>query len=348
MRSIDGSPVLYAALLSSAASVAVLGGCVGVFAELQATGYPSTKYTPVNDGNPTTATDAPKVGGLGFGVGFSVGVDWDTNRKSRFALGYTVQTAKLGGGGTTTGGYADMRYDFNLVNLDDYKKIRLGVGAGLGGGSSTLPSQAGGADFVESSKGNAIIYAGPVFTYYLAKKNHALHAMLGGQYFLGPVKEGRLSGWGVTAKVAYNYQFGDSRPDVFFYVPLEDNVNIMKIVHEAAIAEGCTAEYKFEGTYALVVAKSCPPQEIEITYDQTSEGLGILCRHASSSEGCRGTHVRIFERAKAILDARKHAKDAEAANATGNTASPAASTSASAAASTSAAPSPSAAPAPTP
>jgi hypothetical protein len=256
----------------------LLTGCAGVYAEVQASQL-SAEFSPSGGG---TAMDA----GGATSVGFNLGVELGSVRQ-RFAMGYARQSISLDAASSTLSG-SETRYDFNVFNIADRIKLRLGLGAQFGSGTSDF----GGMDADDSGGG---FFAGLGGTYFLTWKN-ALHVMAGYQFMTQRVTGGSLAGTGPTFRVTLAHTFGDTRPDKSFVVPLSNATDIIGILERGASSIGCiSGGAMHHDTFASVNLLCDGDRRIE--YFQIAEGMLVTCRHIQSEGACRRLSSRIVDAA---------------------------------------------------
>jgi len=289
-------------------------GCMGLYAEANATVYPSIKYREVDNSSAPTPKPITEDGG-GFALGFSVGFDFDGRRANRVAVGYTAHSTTLPGGGSVSGGQSELRADFKLATTSKTSRFRLGMGFGFGKATTTLKT-ADGAE-LSDRRGNGQAFIGPVFAQYFGK-HHELSLMGAVSYFgAGVPGGGSIQGTGVGARLTYSFHFGDTRPSSTTYTPLENGQNILDVVDKGAKRIGCDSKYieRRSETYgggfgltATAVLARCPPDDEEIIFLQTLDGITVECSHLDDDE-CKQLTGRIIDAAKGVL----HDKTAPAA-----------------------------------
>jgi hypothetical protein len=272
-------PLLHNMKLLCSLLLASLTGCFGVYAEVVATTLPSASV-PTGP-NMTTTTGATS-------IGFNVGADFG-NTKKRFGLGYTSESISVDGGSAKLAG-SDMRLDFNVYNLTEKAKVRIGLGAEFGSGSST---KIGGMD--RSSSGGGGAYGGLDFTYFLTW-HIGLHAFAGARYMTEQVANGSLAGSGLTFRLTATYQFSDVRPDYEEIVPLDSSLDITGVIEAGAQANNCTTFRRSNPTagYAYVDVKCSDDRNI--SYFQVAEGIMLTCHHMTGHE-CKSINLEILDKA---------------------------------------------------
>lgn len=280
-------------------------GCMGVYAEANATVYPSIKYT--GDEGATITPKPLKEDGGGFALGFSVGFDFDGRRNSRFALGYSRQSMSIPGGGSVDASQGELRTDIQLVRTGKSSRLRLGAGFGLGNAKVKMPAD-GGTEVVDT-RGNGQVFGGPVFVQYFGKR-HELSVMGAVNYFSAGIPGGgALRATGLGARVTYSFHFGDTRPSTTAYTPLDSEKNLLDVIDVGAKRIGCQSRYVERrsetgsggyGLTATAVFATCPPDAEEIFFLQTVDGIMVECPHLDDDE-CRELTGRIIDSAKGVV-----------------------------------------------
>ncbi len=259
-------------------SLVLLTGCAGVYAEATASQV-STTLTPSGG----TAMDA----GGAMQVGFNLGIEFG-NIRQRFAMGYARQSMSVDAGDATTAGSSE-RYDFNIFNIADRVKLRIGLGAQFGTGESNIGAMSG----TSTSEGGGGFFAGLGGTYFLTWKN-ALHVQAGYQWMFQGVPGGDLAGKGPTIRVTLSHYFGDVRPDRSFVVPLPNSTDIVGLLERGGSSIGCVSGgATHQDTYASVNL-TCPGDR-HIEYFQIAEGMLVTCKHAQSEGACRALSSKIVD-----------------------------------------------------
>jgi hypothetical protein len=275
-----------------------LSGCPSLYVEAQAATYPSTSYTE-NTG--TAAGSGASVSGSSYSVGVAAGFEFDLSRKGRFALGYQSIATHVGGGGTTTGGASDARYDLKLAALGESIRIRLAMGFGFGTADSTGYKDASGAVLAAKTGTTAgVLYAGPAISRYFGA-HHEFTAMLGAQYFFAGVPGGSLGSTGAVAKLTYTFHIANSWPDVSFDMSVATSKNIMPIIQQAAEQVGCHSQASLvtdDRTAAALMVRCSGAGTI--FFSQTTEYLAGFCQDMSA-ESCHALVHGIDEKAAALI-----------------------------------------------
>lgn len=222
-------------------------------------------------------------------VGFNLGIEFG-NIRQRFAMGYARQSMSVDAGDSTLAGSSE-RYDFNIFNIADRLKLRIGLGAQFGNGSSNI----GAMDGMSTSEGGGGFFAGLGGTYFLSWKN-AVHVLGGYQWLAQSVPGGDLSGKGLTFRVTLSHYFGDVRPDRSFVVPLPNSTDIVGVLERGGSSIGCiSGGAMHRDTYASVNL-TCPGDR-HIEYFQIAEGMLVTCKHAQSEGACRALSSKIVDAA---------------------------------------------------
>lgn len=280
-------------------------GCMGVYAEANATVYPSIKYS--GDEGATITPKPLKEEGGGFALGFSVGLDFDGRRNTRFAMGYSRQSLGIPGGGSVDAAQGELRTDIQVLRIGKGSRLRIGAGFGLGNAKVKMPAD-GGTEVVDT-RGNGQVFGGPVFAQYFGKR-HELSVMGAVNYFSAGIPGGgALHATGLGARVTYSFHFGDTRPSTTTYTPLESQKNILDVIDVGAKRIGCRSRYierrseTTSGDYGLTataVFATCPPDQEDIFFLQTVDGIVVECPHLEDDE-CRELTGRIIDSAKGVL-----------------------------------------------
>ncbi len=281
-----------------------LTGCMGIYVEGQASATPSLKFSP-ETGKPGAVAPETAISGGAFGMGLAAGIDFDFSRKHRFALGYQHISTKIGDGGTASGGASDARFDLLLAKLGESNALRLGAGFGFGSGESSGFKNKAGAPLATKTDANAgALYAGPVFSRYIAG-HHELTGMIGGQYFFAAVPGGSVSGPGVVAKLTYTFHIMNDWPEITFVMPSGTDRNIMPFFEQGAQAAGCTARARVsrDNTFASMRVE-CPGKG-PVDFIQTSELFGGFCNKMSSDD-CDATVHKIIAKTREVIAGPKH------------------------------------------
>jgi hypothetical protein len=244
---------------------------------------------------PTVAADPVSGGGLAVGV--TAGIDFDYERKTRFALEYGYDSVGYGGGGSgklQTGGG---RLDFNLASFSNDLQLRGVAAFGFGTGKSSLRASDG--TLIERTDGNDFgAYAGLGVTYFVGT-HIIVHASVGPKFVTQQTAGGGVSGVGVGAKVGVSFSFGNTIPDTIFYEPL-GNRDITPVITAGAERLGCRSKSGRDrhDTFAYVFA-TCDGREIK--YIQGATGIGVICPHTWEAD-CRALNTRILESAIKTID----------------------------------------------
>lgn len=282
----------------AALSLPALSGCAGIYVEGQAAVYPSASYSATGTG--ASAAPSPAISGSSHAVGIALGFDFDFSRKSRFALGYTSVPTSVGGGGKISAGSSDARFDLKLAELGETTRIRLAFGFGLGSADGTGFKDKSGATLADKKGSNAGTgYIGPAVSHYFGG-HHELTAMVGAQYFLGPVPGGSVGGSGAVAKLTYTFFIGSSWPEVLFIEPMETDKNIMPLIEAGAQQVGCSGQASViaENT-AAVMNVECPDKG-SVFFDQSSTLMMITC-HGMSRANCHELSDAIVSKAAELV-----------------------------------------------
>jgi hypothetical protein len=251
-----------------------------VYAEATASQV-STTLTPSGG----TAMDS----GGAMQVGFALGVEFG-NIRQRFAMGYARQSMSIDSGDSTLAGSSE-RYDFNVFNIADRIKLRIGLGAQFGSGDSNIGAMGG---MSENNSGGGF-FAGLGGTYFLSWKN-AVHVLAGYQWLAARVPGGDLGGSGPTFRVTLSHYFGDVRPDRSFVVPLPNSTDIVGVLERGGSSIGCiSGGAMHQDTYASVNL-TCPGDK-HIEYFQIAEGMLVTCKHSQSEGACRALSSKIVDAA---------------------------------------------------
>ena len=270
-------------------------GCMGVYAEANATAYPSFHHA---EGD---ATPKPvRAEGAGYALGFSVGFELDGRRTHRIALGFNHQGTNLPGEGYSNGGQSEVRADIGLARPTKSSRLRLGMGFGLGVAKVRMSATDG--TTLSERRTNGQVFAGPVFAQYFGKR-HSLSVMGAVSYFaVGAPGGGSVTATGLGARVTWSFHFDDTRPSSASFTPIEGGKNLLDLVDVGARRLGCTSRYverrEAGGLTESAVFASCPPHEEEVVFLQTADGILVECPHLEDSE-CQAMTARIIESAKA-------------------------------------------------
>ena len=282
-------------------ALSTLSGCAGLYVEAQASLYPSLTSTPSSTPKTgTAAAGAPVVSGASSGLGLAAGIDFDISREHRFALGYQSIATHMGGGGKTSGGSSDARFDLKILSLGESARLRLAGGFGFGTGSSTGYKDKTGATLAAKTDANAgAAYIGPAFSEYIGG-HHELTAMLGAQYYFASIPGGSLGGAGVVGKLTYTFHIVNSWPEIFFERPMGTDKNIMPLVEAGAEAAGCTAQSHVsrDNTAASLLVR-CPKMG-PVFFVQTSNNFGGFCQHMSRKD-CNEVVDLVFKKTLELL-----------------------------------------------
>jgi hypothetical protein len=250
-------------------SLALATGCAGVYAEASASQV-STTLTPSGGG---TAMDS----GGAMQVGFALGVELG-NVRQRFVMGYAKQMAMSLDGGSASLAGSQTRYDFNVFNIADRIKLRLGLGVQFGTGESDIGGMS------ESDSGGGF-FGGIGGSYFLTWKN-ALHVLAGYQFMTQRVPGGDLAGSGPTVRVTLAHYFGDVRPDKSYVVLMDSNRDITGLLEQGASSIGCVSRGATHQDMYASVEVVCPGDR-HIEYFQIAEGMLVTCRHTQSVASCK-------------------------------------------------------------
>jgi len=257
-------------------SLVLVTGCAGVYAEATASKV-STTLTPSGGG---TEMDS----GGAMQVGFNLGIEFG-NLRQRFAMGYAKQSMSLDSGSASLAG-SSTRYDFNVFNIADRIKLRLGLGVQFGSGESDI----GGMSTSDSGGG---FFGGVGGSYFLTWKN-AVHVLAGYQVMTQRVPGGDLAGSGPTFRVTLAHYFGDVRPDKSYVVPLESNRDITGLLEQGASSIGCVSRGAVHRDMYASVEVVCPGDR-HIEYFQIAEGMLVTCKHTQSVTACKALSSEIVD-----------------------------------------------------
>ncbi|CAN5772324.1 hypothetical protein BH11MYX3_BH11MYX3_01280 [soil metagenome] len=261
----------------------LLGGCAGVYAEaaasrLGATVSPSGGAADVDVGSATT-------------IGFNLGAELGSTRQ-RFALGYLHDSVSFDGGDSSFGASAT-RYDFNVFNLSDQLKLRLGFGFEFGSNESSMT----GGTTKSGSGGGA--FGGIGASYFLTWKN-AVHVIAGYRALSQSLPGGSLAATGPTARATFSHSFGDARPDKSFVVPLDSNRDITGLIEVGSTNLGCVTTSRSSDSTVAVLEVACPGHR-HIEFIQISIGMLVMCEHTQSVAACRSLSHEILSSTKKVM-----------------------------------------------
>ncbi|MBI2388187.1 MAG: hypothetical protein HYV09_01110 [Deltaproteobacteria bacterium] len=283
-------------------------GCMGVYAEANATVYPSLKYSESDTATPPKPLQQD---GGGYALGFSLGFDFDVRRSTRVALGFTGHSTSLPGDGSVRGSQGELRLDFKVAKTGKSSQLRIGSGLSYGTATITMKSEGG---EVTDKRSHGQVFAGPVFSQYVGKYQE-LSVMGAGSYLFAGAPGGSIGGVGLGARVTYSLHLGDTRPSSTAYTPLESGNNILDLIDAGAKRLGCDSKYLERqgdpagggsGLTATAVLARCPPDDEEIFFLQTVDGVAVECPHLDDDE-CRELTERIVDSASRVLRERQPA-----------------------------------------
>jgi hypothetical protein len=287
---VEANALRVAAVALVALSSLGSGGCAGVFFDLHATGYPAlhTAERPTDGVLPEGPKPLDQVK-AGVALGFTVGLEIDDGRTSRWAVGYSADAIESAGGASARHRFNDLRLDVTLKTFDDDNRLRVGVGGGIGAGKTRLPRDDGGT--YSSGSGSAVVYSGPVFVHYVG--NHsALAALVGGSFLIIGAGDWNVRGWGLTTHLTYSYSFDDSHPDVTLYRAVPPDVTVADFV-VAGAKLGCNARLAEDSEEEVPAAYlSCGDEKMEIHAPE--ELLHVHCERSTMAR-CRALFSRLEE-----------------------------------------------------
>lgn len=294
------SLVLPAVLLAASST-----GCMGIYAEANATVYPSIRYSESDTATPPKPLQQD---GGGYALGFSLGFDFDVRRSTRLAVGYTGQSTSLPGEGSVRGSQGELRLDFKIAKVSKTSQLR--IGSGLAYGTANVTMKAADGTEVTDKRSHGQIFAGPVFSQYVGR-HQELSVMGAGSYFFSGAPGGSIGAVGLGARVTYSVHFGDTRPSTTTYTPLESGNNILDLVDAGAKRLGCDSKYlerRGDGSSltATAVFARCPPDDEQIYFLQTVDGIAVECPHLDEDE-CRELTERVVDSAGVVLRERQSA-----------------------------------------
>ena len=265
-----------------------VAGCVGLFVDLHATGYPALHTAP----HPSDAVlpDGPKPVDqvkAGAGMGITFGVELDDGRTSRWAVGYSADAIESSGGVGARHYFNDLRVDVTVKTFDDDDRLRLSVGGGIGAGRTNLPRDDGGT--YSKGSGSAVAYSGPAFVHYAGNRS-SLAAMIGGSFLIIGAGDYTVRGWGLTTHLTYTYSLDDSHPDVTLYHAIRPEVTTADFA-VAGERIGCGARIGEDKEDEVVaVYLTCPDGNVEL--HQPEDMLHVHCER-STTERCRALFSRL-------------------------------------------------------
>lgn len=257
------------------AILVLMTGCVGAYAEVQATTIP---------GAGTGSGSAVGESSIGFAVGMEFG-----GYKSRLTATYSHDSLSAGSASASLD-EGEFFYDHSVYQVMDRAQVRVGAGGGGGQGTSSV----GGAGMSKSKPGGSA-YGGVGFSYMLTNRIMG-HALVGARYISQGTADGMtLAGTGATFRLGVSFMAGDMRPDPMFYVPLEKNRDITGPLEKGGQHVGCkTARSSRPSSGYAIVSMICNGDDI--TYYQEADGMLVMC--SSQFDGqCHALDKRITDSA---------------------------------------------------
>lgn len=219
------------------------------------------------------SSNAPK--NLELPVMFAVGVNFDYDQRARAAVGFQIDYVPPLDGGRHPGPSA--RIDYDAASLSD--SLKLGVGLGL--------------DVDLGFDVHANGYVGGQLAWYFSPHQSA-HLLLGAGY--------GTEGLGVTARLAYVFSFGDTRPDSYFMIPFLTRANLMPKLRTTAEGHGCTG-YDAADNEGGTLKIHCQSDDRRMLVHQTVEVITVKCEHRSEAD-CRAWFDKLLSETNARIQER--------------------------------------------